>query len=76
MSRIDSLQARRHRALLQSPPEAGSCMSEGFWIVIAIIVAVTIYVLAKVVFYARRSEQQWSEVDKTKLKDWDDEEEW
>lgn len=49
-------------------------MSEGFWVVFAIIVAVIIYVLGKVVQYARQSEQQWSEVDKSKLKDWDDEE--
>ena len=49
-------------------------MADGFWVAIAIILVVVIYVLAKVRVYARRSERQWSEVDKTKLKEWDDDE--
>lgn len=49
-------------------------MGSGFWVVIAIVVGVAIYVAAKVIVYARRSERQWSEVDKTKLKEWDDDE--
>ena len=51
-------------------------MSEGFWLVIAIIVAVVIYVLFKVRYYMRRSDEQWSEVDKSKLREWEDDEEW
>ena len=47
-------------------------MADGFWVAITIILIVVIYVLAKVLVYVRRSEQQWSEVDKTKLKEWDD----
>ena len=49
-------------------------MADGFWVAIAIILIIVVYVLAKVLVYARRSEQQWSQVDKTKLKEWDDEE--
>ena len=49
-------------------------MADGFWVAVTIILIVVIYVLAKVAVYARRSEQQWSEVDKTKLKEWDDDE--
>jgi hypothetical protein len=39
-----------------------------------IIAAVVVYVLAKVVFYMRKSRQQWDEVDKTKLREWRDDE--
>ncbi|MGH8195078.1 MAG: hypothetical protein ACREQ8_11855 [Woeseiaceae bacterium] len=51
-------------------------MSEGFWPVLLIVIAVVIYVLAKVVFYIRKSRQQWKEVDRSKLKEWKDEEDW
>lgn len=51
-------------------------MPEGFWAVIAIIVAIVVYVLAKVVYYVRRSDEQWTEVDKSKLKEWKDDEDW
>lgn len=54
----------------------GRPVSEGFWAVIVIIVAVVVYVLAKVIHYARKSERQWSEVDKSKLREWQDDEEW
>jgi beta-lactamase regulating signal transducer with metallopeptidase domain len=47
-------------------------MAEGFWVVFFIVVAIVVYVVAKTVYYARKSEQQWREVDKTKLKKWDD----
>ena len=49
-------------------------MSVGFWPVVIIVVLVIVWVLSKVLFYARRSEEQWQEVDKSKLKNWDDDE--
>jgi hypothetical protein len=49
-------------------------MASGFWVAVAIVVAVFVYVLAKVLVYARRSEQQWSQVDKSRLREWDDDE--
>ncbi len=49
-----------------------SRLSDGLLIVLAIIVVVIVYVAAKVVHFARKSEQQWTEVDKSKLKSWDD----
>ncbi len=55
---------------------ANGTMPEGFWAVIAIIVAIVVYVLAKVVYYVRRSDEQWTEVDKSKLKEWKDDEDW
>jgi len=42
----------------------------------AIIAAVVLYVAAKVVFYIRKSRQQWREVDRSKLREWEDEDEW
>jgi hypothetical protein len=51
-------------------------MSEGFWPVVFIIAGVIVWVLAKVAVNVRKSEQQWREVDKSKLKEWQDEDEW
>jgi hypothetical protein len=48
-------------------------MSVGFWPVVIIILFVIVWVLSKVWFYARKSEEQWQRVDKSKLKVWDDE---
>jgi len=49
-------------------------MSEGFWPVLLIIALIVAWVLSKVIFYMRRSEMQWQSVDKSKLKEWDDDE--
>ena len=49
-------------------------MLEGPWPLIALIVIVFVYAIAKVRYYIRRSEQQWLEVDKSKLREWDDDE--
>lgn len=48
-------------------------MPEGLLPILIMIAAVIIYVLAKVKVYLRRSEQQWREVDKSKLREWQDE---
>lgn len=49
-------------------------MIEGFWPVLLIILFVVVWVLSKILYYVRKSEQQWQEVDKSKLKTWEDEE--
>lgn len=52
-------------------------MPDGLWIVLAIIAAIIVYTLAKVFSLVRKSEQQWEDVDKSKLREWDDEDdEW
>lgn len=51
-------------------------MADGFWIAVLIVVAVAAYVLSKVVYYMRRSDEQWDDVDKSKLREWKDDEEW
>ena len=47
-------------------------MPEGLWPVLAMIVAVIVYVIAKVFQNIRKSEQQWRQVDKSKLREWED----
>ena len=51
-------------------------VADGFWPVVLIIIFIIAWVLAKVIAYARKSEQQWREVDKSKLKEWEDDDEW
>ncbi len=47
-------------------------MPDGLLPILLIIAAIIIYALAKVVQNVRKSEQQWEQVDKSKLKEWDD----
>ncbi len=47
-------------------------MPEGLMPVLLIIAAIVVYVIAKVVENVRKSERQWRQVDKSKLKEWDD----
>lgn len=48
-------------------------MTNSFWIAVLIVVIVVIYVIAKVFENIKKSEEQWKQVDKSKLKTWDDE---
>lgn len=47
-------------------------MPEGLWPILAMIAVVVIYTIAKVLQHVRKSEQQWQQVDKSKLQEWDD----
>jgi hypothetical protein len=49
-------------------------MSTGFWPIAVFILLVIALVLSKVFFYVRKSEEQWQKVDKSKLRDWEDDE--
>jgi hypothetical protein len=49
-------------------------MPNGLWPVLILIAIVLIYVISKVRENMRLSEQQWQEVDKSKLREWDDDE--
>lgn len=49
-------------------------VSAGFWPVLLLILVVIAWVISKVVFYAKKSEQQWQAADKSKIKEWQDEE--
>lgn len=48
-------------------------MPDGLIPVLIIIAIVVVYTIAKVVDYMRQSDRQWREVDKSKLRSWDDE---
>jgi len=48
-------------------------MPDGLIYLLIFIVVVVIYTIAKVVDYMRQSDRQWEQVDKSKLKEWDDE---
>jgi len=47
-------------------------MSDGIWIVLLMILVVIAYTFAQVRAYMRQSDRQWEQVDKTKLKEWQD----
>lgn len=49
-------------------------MPEGLLFLIIMIALIIVYTIAKVVQYMRLSDKQWKEVDKSKLKEWDDDE--
>jgi hypothetical protein len=49
-------------------------MPKGLIFLLVMIAVIVIYTIAKIVRYNRLSEQQWKQVDKSKLKEWDDDE--
>lgn len=51
-------------------------MPDGLTFLLVFIALVVIYTIAKVVGYMRQSDRQWDQVDKSKLKEWNDDDEW
>jgi len=51
-----------------------NAMPKGLIFLLVMIAVIVIYTIAKIVSYNRLSEQQWKQVDKSKLKEWDDDE--
>lgn len=49
-------------------------MPEGLLPVLIVIAAILIYAVAKVVVNMRKSREQWQQVDKSKLREWEDDE--
>jgi hypothetical protein len=47
-------------------------MPEGLLPIVVMIALVVVYVIAKVIGYMRISDQQWQQVDKSKLREWED----
>lgn len=48
-------------------------MPDGLWPILILIAIVVVWVLSKVRYYMRKSDEQWQQVDKSKLREWDDE---
>lgn len=51
-------------------------MPDGLLFLLILIAAVVLYTLVRVVQYVRLSEKQWRQVDKSKLKEWQDDDDW
>lgn len=51
-------------------------MDKGIWIALFIVLAVALYTLVKVIHFARLSREQWKNVDKSKLQEWQDDDDW
>ncbi len=47
-------------------------MPEGLWPILVLIALVIVYTVAKVLQHMRKSEEQLQQVDKSKLREWDD----
>ena len=47
-------------------------MPEGLWPILVMIAVIIVATIAKVIQHVRKSEQQWLEADKSKLREWDD----
>jgi len=48
-------------------------MPDGLIFLLVMIALIIVYTIAKVLQYMRLSDKQWKEVDKSKLREWDDE---
>jgi hypothetical protein len=53
-----------------------SAMPKGLILLLIMIAFIIVYTIAKVVSYNRLSQKQWEQVDKSKLKEWDDDDSW
>ena len=51
-------------------------MPSGLIFLLIMIALIIIYTIAKVLQYMRVSDEQWREVDKSKLKQWEEDDEW
>lgn len=51
-------------------------MPNGLIFLLIMIAVIIIYTVVTVLQYMRLSDRQWREVDKSKLKEWDDDDEW
>lgn len=51
-------------------------MPDGLLPILLIIAVVAIYTIGKVIENVKKSRRQWDEVDKSKLKEWEDEDDW
>lgn len=51
-------------------------MPDGLLLILLLIAIVIVYTVVKIRGYVKKSEQQWQKVDKSKLREWDDEEDW
>lgn len=58
--------------LFAAVPAERRVMPDGLLLLLVMIAVIIIYTIAKVIQYVKQSEQQWKEVDKSKLREWQD----
>ncbi|MBT8098678.1 MAG: hypothetical protein KJO82_02955 [Gammaproteobacteria bacterium] len=51
-------------------------MPDGLLPILLFILIVIVYAIAKVVQHNRKSREQWQAVDKSKLREWEDDDDW
>ena len=51
-------------------------MSKELVFLLVMIAVIIVYTIAKVINYNRLSKEQWEQVDKSKLKEWDEDDDW
>ena len=51
-------------------------MPEGLWPILVLIAVVVVYKIVKVRAYMRISDEQWEATDKSKLREWEDDDDW
>ena len=62
--------------LAQSELAGDFVMPKGLVFLLVMIAVIVVYTIAKVISYNRLSQKQWEQVDKSKLKEWDDDDTW
>jgi hypothetical protein len=62
--------------LVASTSRGRRAMSKGLVFLLIMIAVIIVYTIAKVISYNRLSQKQWEQVDKSKLKEWDDDDAW
>lgn len=60
----------------RTPEPCEFMMPDGLLPILVLIAIVVVYTIAKVYGYMRRSDEQWEEVDKSKLREWEDDDDW
>ena len=66
----------RSAMLVQSELAGDFVMPKGLVFLLVMIAVIIVYTIAKVISYNRLSQKQWEQVDKSKLKEWDDDDTW
>jgi len=51
-------------------------MPNGLILLLVMIAVIIVYTIARVVSLNRLSQQQWEQTDKSKIKEWNDEDDW
>ena len=68
--------ARTQDAIRRHAGDKLAAMPKGLIFLLIMIAVIIVYTIVTVRQYMRLSDRQWREVDKSKLKEWNDEDDW